>query len=94
MKRKMIPITLMLLAGAITSVITYVMDYSLTKMLWTLLAVLIIFFTLGTIYKNILDSFDRQIEKKKEAEREAKKAEGAVIEKEKSEEENQKPEEA
>ena len=84
----------MLLAGAITSVITYVMDYSLTKMLWTLLAVLIIFFTLGTIYKNILDSFDRQIEKKKEAEREAKKAEGAVIEKEKSEEENQKPEEA
>lgn len=84
MKRKMIPIILMLAAGAVTSIITFIKDYELTKMLWTLLIVLIIFYLLGVGIKRVLDLFDDQI---KEAEEKKKEEEGSVIEKELGEEE-------
>lgn len=83
MKRKMVPIFLMLLAGAITSIITFIKDYELTKMLWTLLVVLIVFYALGVVIQKTLNLFDTQIE---EAEKKAKEAE----EKEK-ENENEEP---
>lgn len=88
-KRKMLPIILMLTAGAVTSIITYLKDYELTKMLWTLLAVLIIFYLLGLGIKKVLDVFDEQIR-----EEERKKDEGSVIEKELNEEDMQNTEEA
>lgn len=84
MKRNMIPIILMLAAGAITSIITFIKDYELTKMLWTLLIVLILFYLLGVAIKKVLDVFDEQI---KEAEEKEKEEEGSVIEKELGEEE-------
>lgn len=84
MKRKMIPLILMLAAGAITSIITYLRDFELTTMLWILLFVLIVFYILGLVIKKILDVFDKQIK-----EREEKADEGAVIEKELSEEDEQ-----
>ncbi len=84
MKRKAIPIILMLAAGAVTSIIAFIKDYELTKMLWTLLIVLIIFYLLGTAIKKVLDLFDAQI---KEAEEKEKQEEGSVIEKELGEEE-------
>lgn len=93
MKRKMIPLILMLAAGAITSIITYLRDFELTTMLWILLFVLIVFYILGLVIKKILDMFDKQI---KEQEEKEKADEGAVIEKELSEEDGQntgKPEE-
>ena len=74
MKRRMIPLFLMLVAGAITSIMTYIKNYELVPMLWTLLGVLIGFYVLGVIIEKVLDLFDAQIE-------ERKKAEGAVIEK-------------
>ena len=80
MKRRMIPIFLMLLAGAITSIITYIRDYELVKMLWTLLGVLIVFYALGVVIKKTLNLFDEQIE---EAEKKAKEAEEKEKEKEK-----------
>lgn len=83
-KRKMLPIILMLTAGAVTSIITYLKDYELTKMLWTILSVLIIFYLFGLGIKKVLDVFDEQI---KEAEE--KKDEGSVIEKELNEEDKQ-----
>lgn len=82
MKRKLIPIFLMLLAGAVTSIIAYIKDYELTRMLWTLLAALIIFYLLGTALKKVLDLFDDQIQKADEERRN----EGSVIEKEVEEE--------
>jgi hypothetical protein len=82
MKRKMIPVILMLTAGAVTSIISYVRDYELTKMLWLLLATLIIFYILGLIVKKILDVFDEQIKRQEELE-------GAVIEKELAQEDEQ-----
>lgn len=84
MKRKMIPIILMLAAGAVTSIITFIKDYELIRMLWTLLIVLIIFYLLGAGIKRVLDLFDDQI---KEAEEKEKEEEGSVIEKELGEEE-------
>ncbi len=86
MKRRMIPIFLMLLAGAITSIITYIKDYELVKMLWTLLGVLIVFYALGVVIKKTLNLFDAQIEeaekKAKEAEEKEKEKEGPVGEEE------------
>ena len=79
MKRRMIPIFLMLLAGAITSIITYIRDYELVKMLWTLLGVLIVFYVLGVVIQKTLNLFDAQIE---EAEKKAKEAEEKEKEKE------------
>lgn len=72
MKRKMIPIFLMLVAGAITSIITYIKDYELTRMLWVLLGVLIVFYALGVVIQKTLNLFDAQIA---EAEKKAKEAE-------------------
>lgn len=83
MKRKMIPIILMLAAGAVTSIITFMKNYELTRMLWTLLIVLIIFYLLGAGIKRVLDLFDDQIKEAEEKEKE----EGSVIEKELGEEE-------
>lgn len=74
MKRKMIPLFLMLVAGAITSIMTYIKNYELMPMLWTLLGVLVGFYVLGVIIEKVLDLFDAEIE-------ERRKAEGAVIEK-------------
>lgn len=91
MNRKMIPIILMLTAGAVTSIITYIKDYELTKMLWILLGVLILFYILGLGIKRVLDVFDEQI---KEAEENESESEGSVIKKELSEEEKQNTEEA
>ena len=86
MKRRMIPIFLMLLAGAITSIITYIRDYELVKMLWTLLGVLIVFYALGVVIKKTLNLFDAQTEeaekKAKEAEEKEKEKEGPVGEEE------------
>lgn len=82
MKRKLIPIFLMLVAGAVTSIIAFIKDYELTRMLWTLLAALVIFYLLGILMKKVLDIFDDQIKKADEE----KRNEGSVIEKEVGEE--------
>lgn len=84
MNRKLVPIILMLIAGAIASIITYVRDFELTEMLWILSGVLILFYIIGLGIKKVLDIFDEQI---KEAEEKEKQEEGFVIEKEMKEEE-------
>lgn len=71
MNRKNLPLILMLTAGAVTCIITYIMDYSVVTKLVSLFLVLILFYVLGSILKWTLDFFDRQNEerqKKEEAE--------------------------
>lgn len=82
----MIPLALMLTAGAITSIITYIRDYELIHMLWILVVVLIVFYILGLCIKRMMEAFDEQNVK---AQQEEAAKEGAVIEKELSEEEKQ-----
>jgi hypothetical protein len=64
----------MLVAGAVTCVITFLHDYTITERLLILFIVLLVFYILGTIMKSTLNYFDRLNEKRsKEA--------GEVIEK-------------
>ena len=60
MDRKNIPLILMLTAGAITCIITYVMKFSVLSKLVSLFVVLLIFYCLGSALKWALDSFERQ----------------------------------
>lgn len=75
MNRKNLPLLLMLTAGAVICIITYIEKYTLIEKLVSLFVVLLVFFLLGSVLKWTLDLFDRQ-----NAER--LKEEGEVIEKE------------
>ncbi|MCR5356346.1 MAG: hypothetical protein K6E63_02985 [Lachnospiraceae bacterium] len=58
MNTKKIPLFIMLLAGAVACIVTYLDHYNLHDMLVVLLAVLIIFLIVGLIVKKILDKFE------------------------------------
>ena len=85
MNRKTIPLILMLVAGAVTSIITFIQKYSILEKLVSLFVVLLIFYFLGSLLKWTLDYFDEQNQKKNVEE-------GEVIEKEPGEEGEQKEE--
>ena len=77
MKRKMLPLIIMLTAGAVVGIVTYIMHYELELFLEILLAVLLVFYIVGCLIKRTLDSFDQAEEKGGELS-----DEGEVIEKE------------
>lgn len=85
MDRKSMPLIVMLVAGAITCLITFIKHYTVFGKLLSLLIVLIIFYALGSVLKMTLDHFDKENEKKR-------KAEGEVIEKEGSDTNEEKKE--
>lgn len=78
MNRKNLPLLLMLTAGAVTCIVTFIREYSMLERMASLLAVLVLFYLLGSILKWTLDHFDMQNEKKRQEE-------GEVIEKENAE---------
>lgn len=78
MNRKNIPMVLMLLAGAVTCIITFIQKYTMVEKLAILLAVLVLFYLLGSVLVWTLNYFDMQNEQKR-------KEEGEVIEKEAAE---------
>lgn len=79
MTRKQLPLILMLIAGAVTSLTVYFRGLGLKTMSIALLATLVAFYFLGSVIKLILDSFDKKNEDEVSEE-------GEVIEKEASEE--------
>lgn len=60
MKRKWIPPFLMLFAGAVSSIIMFLLHYETQNMLAILLGVLIVFYIIGSLFKWMLDVFDKQ----------------------------------
>lgn len=68
MNTKNIPAIMSLSAGAITSIITYIIGYEVKAMLGILLAVLLLFYVAGLIVKAILDKFQKEIAMKEEEE--------------------------
>ena len=75
MNRKYIPLTLMLVAGAVTCIINLIQFKSILGQLTSLLIVLVVFYILGSALKWTLDLFERQnAEKVKEQEQEAEEA--------------------
>ena len=83
-KIKNIPFILMLAAGSITSIMTYIFQYEIKTALLVLLSVLLVFYLLGLLLVNVIVSFDQ----KNEEERKAKEMEeGIVLEKDNTQEE-------
>ena len=69
MNRRKLPLILMLVAGAVTCIITLIRKYAVLHSLIALFGAFVIFFFLGSVIKWTLDYFDRENEKKrKEAE--------------------------
>lgn len=66
MNRKMLPVLFMLISGAITCIATFIHDYSILEKLITLLLVMLIFGTMGSVLQRTLDYFDKQNAKKQE----------------------------
>lgn len=77
LKTKSIPAIVMLLGGAVASIVTYFNGYSLKQTLIILLICLFAFYILGVICKRVLDSFKIPIPETEEED-----SEGEVIEKE------------
>ena len=85
-RMKMFPLILMLVAGSITSIMTYIFQYEIKTALLVLLSVLLVFYCFGLLLVNVIISFD----KKNEEEQRAKELEeGVVLEKEETAEEQQ-----
>lgn len=79
-KNKLFAPFLMLLAGAVVSIVMYIKRYDLQQMLTILIGVLVIFYLIGWLIQKKVWNFMKQI-KEKEAEEKALE-EGEVIEKE------------
>ncbi|MGN0401005.1 MAG: hypothetical protein ACI4HQ_01935 [Acetatifactor sp.] len=75
MNKKNFPLVLMLAAGAVTCIITYIQKFSILKKVTLLFFVLLLFYILGSILVWTLNYFEEQNEKKQ-------REEGMVIEKE------------
>lgn len=74
------PVVLMLAAGAVTSIVAYMRNFSFVSFMWVLVATLIVFYIIGRIFVSVIEKFDREnMETSEYLAREA--AEGAVIEK-------------
>ena len=76
---KMLPVVLMLSTGAITSIITYSLNYDGKTALLILLGVLLFFYIAGCMFRRMILRFEAEQEDKKRA---SLKQEGKVVEKE------------
>jgi len=91
MKRKLLPLTLMLIAGLVTAVITFIQKTTIVYKLVSLLIVFVVFYIIGSVIVMCLDHFDKVNRQKELEEAEAARlAEEAAEEKteENTEEEN------
>ncbi len=59
MKRKNLPLIIMLVAGAITSIITFRKGYELQEKLLMLLITLVVFYGLGCLLVGTMNYFDK-----------------------------------
>ncbi len=76
-KLKMMPVVFMLIAGAITGIITYILQYEGKTALLILLAVLLLFYVIGFLFRRMIWRFEDEIERKEKERLE----EGKVLEK-------------
>lgn len=65
MNRKSIPIVLMLIAGVIVSIITFIKEFELLKKLVILLITLVVFYGLGSLLVFTMNYFDKVNEQKR-----------------------------
>lgn len=75
-KLKVLPLYLMLIAGAVTSIITFMLHYEGKTALLILLGVLLFFYVVGSMFASLIDRFEKEQE---ELERARKEEEGKVL---------------
>lgn len=76
-KLKMLPVVFMLTAGAITSIITYILQYEGKTALMIMLAVLLLFYIIGFYFRKMIWQFEDEVKIKEKELLE----EGKVLEK-------------
>jgi len=76
-KLKMLPVVFMLSAGAVTGIITYILEYEGKTALIILLAVLLLFYLIGFYFRKMIWKFEDDVERKEKERLE----EGKVLEK-------------
>lgn len=76
-KLKMLPILFMLVAGAVTGIITYILEYEGKTALIILLAVLLLFYIIGFFFRKMIWKFEDEVTQKEKERLE----EGKVLEK-------------
>ena len=76
-KLKLLPVIFMLVAGAVTSIITYSLQYEGKTALFVLLAVLLLFYIFGFFFRNMIWRFEDEVKQKEKESLE----EGKVLEK-------------
>lgn len=81
-KLKMLPVYLMLITGAVTGVITYILHYEGKTALLILLGVLLFFYIAGSLFAGLIGRFEKEQDEK---ERKRLEEEGKVLEKERAE---------
>ena len=86
-KINMFPAILMLTASAVTSIICYILKYEVISMLLILLLVMFLFYMLGDVIRFFLAKYVYPPEEENEETEESELDEGAVIEKEPTEDE-------
>jgi len=69
------PLFIMLLAGAVAVIRTFLLQYSLQQKLFTVFITLLIFYGLGLTLSKVIDHFEKQNEEKRRLEEEARIAE-------------------
>ena len=82
-----IPLIVMLVAGSFTSIMTYYFQYEIKTALLVLLSVLLVFYLLGLLLVNVIESFDKKNEEErlkreqleKEQKEQAKKEQEEVV---------------
>ena len=81
-KRKLLPLAMMLFAGLVTVIITFIRGSSIIYKLVSLLIVFLIFYIIGSVIVYALDYFDKVNEKVEEMEDDVveKDADGEIIE--------------
>lgn len=94
MNRRNLPLLLMLTAGAVTCIITYIQKFTIYAKLASLFVVLLLFYIMGSVLVWILNRFDAQNEArlKEEGEVIEKDAEGGETVKTSAETKDDKPE--
>lgn len=75
-KLKVLPLYLMLIAGAVTSIITFMLHYEGKTALLILLGVLLFFYIAGSLFASLINRFEKEQE---EQERIQKEEEGKVL---------------
>ena len=76
-KLKMLPVVFMLVAGAITGIITYLLQYEGKNALLILLVVLLLFYIIGFYFRKMIWQFEDELDRKEKERAE----EGKVLEK-------------